>query len=171
MEIVGQQRVKIGKYYYYYLCPRCGSDDKRLRSKHCKACRQEYEKTLRSNFEPRSKEQIIEFVNRINKRNGMACLSEICVELITLFYSHYQSMGILDQLKPSQQVEMMWKYLNELVSNWENGINIVPVLGNCNESTSYQRIQKNYRENNREKIRKYQKEYRDKKLGRYKEPE
>lgn len=162
MEIVGQERIKVGKYTYTSLCPKCGSDDKRLRSKYCKSCRKDYEKYRRSNgSEDIPIDQLIEFVKRINDRGGMASINEVFGELITLFYSCYQSMGILDQLKPAQQIELMWKYLNEVVSNWERGVNVIPKLDSYIESSNYQNIQKNYRMNNRDKIKKYQKEYRD----------
>ena len=160
MEIVGQQRIKIGIYWYNVLCPKCGADDKRLRTPYCKNCSKEYDKAHRDyKSETKSKEELIEFVDRVNNRNGMVSMNEMFVELITLFHYYYDSRGVLDQLTPSQQIEMMWKYIKELAYNWKMGIKEKPKLDG---GPTYNRC---YYEKNKEKIRTYQKGYQDRRRG------
>lgn len=129
MEIVGQQRIKIGLSWYNVLCPKCGSDDKRLKTPYCKKCSRDYGSNHRDySSEYRSKKQLIEFVDRINRRRGMASMQEVYVEMVTLFHYFYQSRGILDQFNPTVQLEVMWRYLNDLVNNYKNSIIDKPKL-------------------------------------------
>lgn len=54
------------------------------------------------------KEQLIEFVERIQGRNGMASKEEIFLELIDI-HSYYFSIWSIGGTSPSYQIEKMWK--------------------------------------------------------------
>ena len=104
------------KIYYYYDCPKCGNK-KNLKSSYCIPCMNDkhrgrigiaassedvYLKTdtvTDNNSSERTPNQykldLINFVNKIEKRGGLASIYEIYVELITL-YNHFGRQSSID---------------------------------------------------------------------------
>lgn len=61
---------------------------------------------------------INDFVNKIEKRNGMASVQEIFVEMITLFYDYGLNADdkVIDTLSVNKQLEHMWNKLKMVSS-------------------------------------------------------
>ena len=54
-----------------------------------------------------SDEDLIEFVDRIRRRGGLASLDDIFVKLITIHTKYYPIIG-MDQLSAEKQLSKMW---------------------------------------------------------------
>lgn len=61
---------------------------------------------------------INDFVNKIEKRNGMASIEEIFVEMITLFYDYGLSIDdkLIDKYPVNKQLTFMWNKLKMVSS-------------------------------------------------------
>jgi hypothetical protein len=135
---------KDGKKIYNYLQCKCGAD-KNPTSAYCKACQREVNKSqikaakLKKEYievEKMSKSmctliqydnrgavkvaksKLIEFVDRIEKRNGWASMEEIFVEMITLF-NFFGKECYLDTLSTGKQISSMWSFLKEKRNEYE----------------------------------------------------
>lgn len=98
---------------HYYKCPKCG-DDKKLLSIYCPACyKAKYgSKRINKEYEKLLEDSLIEFVNRIEDRSGMASMYEIFVELITI-YNHFCYFNEMDSLEPTDQIILMWSMIKK----------------------------------------------------------
>lgn len=97
--------------YLYNECSRCGGVKKETTSSICPTCL--YNKNGNMKKIEENRERITEFVNRIEKRNGMASIKEVYVELITL-YSKVSGMSRIDKLEPNKQLEEMYRTLKRI---------------------------------------------------------
>lgn len=109
--------IKERKKYIYTMCQKCGSDKKPNTSSICNSCQREYRKMKNLSNRPSLKEDIINFIKKVESRNGFADMFEIYVEMITLF-NDTQPGDNFDSHKPSIQLEKMYIYLKEFV-NWK----------------------------------------------------
>jgi heterodisulfide reductase subunit B len=93
----------------YSRCNFCGLSKKADHQSICNQCR--YTRyILKKNTTERSNDEIVEFIERIQKRDGWANSYEIFVELI----GHYQSLYNVkkyDNHNPNKQLMYMWKDL------------------------------------------------------------
>ena len=134
--------VKENGKIYYRIC-KCGLEKESYKMSMCRECNREYlnhrnrskklydieikdlvrkgkdgDRTLirKKNF---WSNKLIDFVNRIEKRNGLASIEEIFVDMITLF-NYYGCNQDIDILPTDLQLSMMWQYLRDKKKNIEN---------------------------------------------------
>lgn len=134
--------VKENGKIYYRIC-KCGLEKESYKMSMCRECNREYlnhrnrskklydieikdlvrkgkdgDRTLirKKNF---WSNKLIDFVNRIEKRNGLASIEEIFVDMITLF-NYYGCNQDIDILPTDLQLSMMWEYLRDKKKNIEN---------------------------------------------------
>ena len=62
---------------------------------------------------------LVEFVNKIERRNGLASLEDIFVDLITLF-NYFGCNQDIDPLPTDTQLSMMWNFIKEYKNKIEN---------------------------------------------------
>jgi hypothetical protein len=125
----------------YYLTCKCGKKKDSYKTSYCNECCREYymryagcktEIVLKTKLVTRKPaeekdysvftlvkrkktfydKQLVDFVNRIERRRGWATLHEIFVELITLF-NFYGSQQVIDLLPVDAQLEYMWRIVKE----------------------------------------------------------
>lgn len=125
--------VKIGKKFYYKLC-KCGAKKNTLKTPYCIDCwrkrKSSIVKDLSEFAENRKKrersginvelsartigkffeDKLYKFVNKIERRNGLASMEDIFVELIDL-YTYYGSQKNIDEYSVDKQLQIMWKFL------------------------------------------------------------
>lgn len=122
-----EDQVKIDGKYYYKNC-RCGVEKNSLKSSYCANCQRKIanisktrsgelreflkkeitvEKQCSGGELRRNKRHLIEFVDRIESRGGYASMSEVFIELITLFNFFGRTQNI-DSLSPDTQLQFMW---------------------------------------------------------------
>lgn len=128
--ISNQEKVLIGGKICYKLC-KCGEEKEKPSSPFCRPCNRKYlserksikinDKLFNSNFcieEDKLKPSefriiLINFVNKIERRGGLASLQDVYVDLITL----YNYFGINDKsiniLEPAEQLSAMWQFIKE----------------------------------------------------------
>lgn len=68
----------------------------------------------------KSDKELIEFVDRINKRGGFCSIGEMLIELIDLHNNYFRNYEY-DKLKPNKQLSRMWKDLNTKVDKIRMG--------------------------------------------------
>ena len=134
--------VKENGKIYYRIC-KCGLEKESYKMSMCRECNREYlnhrnrskklydieikdlvrkgkdgDRTLirKKNF---WSNKLIDFVNKIEKRNGLASIEEIFVDMITLF-NYYGCNQDIDILPTDLQLSMMWQYLRDKKKNIEN---------------------------------------------------
>lgn len=134
--------VKENGKIYYRIC-KCGFVKESYKMSMCRECNREYlnhrnrskklydieikdlvrkgkdgDRTLirKKNF---WSNKLIDFVNKIEKRNGLASIEEIFVDMITLF-NYYGCNQDIDILPTDLQLSMMWEYLRDKKKNIEN---------------------------------------------------
>jgi hypothetical protein len=136
--------VKENGKVYYRIC-KCGLTKESYKMPMCKTCDKEYQKNRRENqhnFNVYIKDLVVkgsrdatisakvpgkthypkllvEFVNRIERRNGIASLQDIFVDLITLF-NYYGCNQDIDVLPTDSQISMMWEFIREYKNKMEN---------------------------------------------------
>jgi len=64
------------------------------------------------------KKLLFDFVNRIQRRNGLASLEDIFVDMITLF-NYYGCNQDIDKLPTNLQLKAMWDFLKEYKNKME----------------------------------------------------
>lgn len=115
--------VKIDGRLYYTKCPRCGGD-KSLRTPYCKICQKERRKEPKKIKVEGAKvkleailsdvvikeNELIQFYERLEKRDFWCSDYELYVDLITLFNFFGSGNGI-DTLPPMMQLQYMWEVL------------------------------------------------------------
>lgn len=101
------------KKYIYSIC-KCGSLKETPNRPYCKKCCSEYYKGSKKIKEvlPESLDvEVLEFIEHIESRRGMASLNEIFVDLID-YYTWLKSNGDnsteIDILPPMDQIKIMW---------------------------------------------------------------
>lgn len=144
--------IKEGGRYYYKNCNKCGSVKSSYKSSYCSECQREtakrkkdttnellqsLEKTGHSRKESNDStlfndvvrkktfydKMLIEFIDRIERRSGIASMEDIFVTMITL-YNFYGSNKSLDHLQTNLQLEMMWELLKDKKKRIENEVRI-----------------------------------------------
>jgi hypothetical protein len=127
--------VKESGKIYYKIC-KCGLEKESYKMPMCRSCNRDYlnernrskkrydveiknlirkgkggDKTLdrKKNF---WSNKLIEFVNKIERRNGLASIEDIFVDMITLF-NYYGCNQDIDILPTEIQLQMMWEYLSD----------------------------------------------------------
>ena len=68
----------------------------------------------------RYRKNLFEFVNKIERRNGLASMEDIFVDMITLF-NYYGCNQDIDILPTGIQLQMMWEFLRDYKIKLENG--------------------------------------------------
>lgn len=133
--------IKENGRHYYRLCNKCRETKPSYKSSYCPKCQKErslrekktskdllesLERTTNSRKETndvtmfddivRKKtfydKMLVDFINRIERRNGIASMEDIFVTMITL-YNFYGSNKSLDHLKTDLQLQMMYELLKE----------------------------------------------------------
>ena len=124
---------------YYKIC-KCGSVKESYKMPMCKSCDKEYSKKRakskikyeasikdlvvrrsdKSEGKINYKQFLISFVNKIERRNGLASLEDIFVDMITLF-NYYGCNQDIDVLPTDIQLKLMWDYLRDYKIKLENG--------------------------------------------------
>jgi hypothetical protein len=127
--------IREGDKIYYKIC-KCGVEKESYKMSMCRSCNRDYlnernrskkkcdfeikdlvrkgkggDKTLdrKKNF---WSNKLIEFVNRVERRNGIASMEDIFVDMITLF-NYYGCNQDIDILPTGIQLQMMWEYLSD----------------------------------------------------------
>jgi len=126
---------------YYRIC-KCGVDKESYKTPMCNACNKDYYINKRSKTNIVIKDLVVKgkkditlpiervgtkyykrllfnFVNRIERRNGIASLEDIFVDMITLF-NYYGCNQDIDALKTDVQLKMMWDFLREYKNKIES---------------------------------------------------
>lgn len=118
---------------YYTIC-KCGKEKERYKTPMCRSCNNEYLRQIRltrddwslikikdikdlrtpkdRTFENPYDTILIEFVDRIERRDGIASMHDIFVIMITLF-NHYGHNKDIDNQPVNIQLSIMWEYLKE----------------------------------------------------------
>jgi hypothetical protein len=102
----------INKKKYYIHC-KCGVVKDNIKCSYCNHCSnlkqvERYERLNNTSY----RENLIEFVNRIEKRKGMASFYEVFVELISIFNNYY-STKLIDLMPVDLQLEYMYIKIKE----------------------------------------------------------
>lgn len=93
---------------YYKIC-KCGKVKERYKNSYCLSCSNEYsKKQLNKNNE----KFLIEFVDRIERRGGIASMEDIFVSMITL-YNYWGYNKKINALPTKIQLSIMWEFLKE----------------------------------------------------------
>lgn len=127
--------VREGDKIYYRIC-KCGLEKESYKKPMCNFCSKEYQKfrnEQRNKYNVKIKDlvvkgkggdktldrkknfwsnKLIEFVNRIERRNGLASMEDIFVDMITLF-NYYGCNQDIDILPTGIQLQMMWEFLRD----------------------------------------------------------
>ena len=127
--------------HYYRLCNKCREPKPSYKASYCPKCQLERARAQRKTGEDLVKsldkvsnsrketndstmfddivrkklfydKMLIEFINRIERRNGISSMEDIFVTMITL-YNFYGCNKSLDHLKTDLQLQMMWELLKE----------------------------------------------------------
>lgn len=134
--------VKENGKVYYRIC-KCGLQKESYKMPMCNACEKEYYRKRRQNKDNydivikdlvvkgrdkdnsvetgrnKYKNSLINFVNRIQRRNGLASMEDIFVDMITLF-NYYGCNQDIDILPTGIQLQMMWEFLRDYKIKLEN---------------------------------------------------
>lgn len=112
-------RKKKNYKYIYSVCLKCGVDKNPNQSGWCRECSNAAarRKTQLKNEIKVSRKDIIKFVEKIERRNGLASIKDIYVDLITL-HSHLRKGRELDHLEPAEQLQIMYSDLKKYI-NWK----------------------------------------------------
>jgi len=93
------------------ICIECGLRPKHHTYSHCKECKKAISRLARvCRKDIPSAKPVVEFVNRVEKRNYMVSMEELFVELITL-HSEYCIDKLYKNASPARQLEKMFKDL------------------------------------------------------------
>ena len=135
--------VKENGKVYYRIC-KCGLEKESYKCPMCNACEKEYYRKRRQNKDnydivikdlvvkgkekdksidtskKRYRKNLFEFVNKIERRNGLASMEDIFVDMITLF-NYYVCNQDIDILPTGIQLQMMWEFLRDYKIKRENG--------------------------------------------------
>ena len=126
---------------YYRIC-KCGLEKESYKMSMCNVCNKEYYKNKRRDKDGYKvkikdlvrngekdmtimakkfywRDKLFNFVNRIERRNGIASLEDIFVDMITLF-NYYGCNQDIDILPTDLQLRMMWEYLRDKKKKIEN---------------------------------------------------
>jgi hypothetical protein len=132
--------VENGKIYYT-MC-KCGVEKESYKTPMCNACNRDYYVNKRSKTNTVIKDLVVKgkkditltteivgtkyykrllfnFVNKIERRNGIASLEDLFVDLITLF-NYYGCNQDIDVLPTDVQLKMMWQFLREYKNKIES---------------------------------------------------
>ena len=102
----------INKKKYYIHC-KCGVVKENVKCAYCGECQRLRDRERYADKNNVSyRENLIEFVNRIEKRKGMASFYEVFVELISIF-NHYYSTKLIDLMPVDLQLEYMYIKIKE----------------------------------------------------------
>lgn len=106
-----RRTIKIDGQYYSKFC-KCGATKQEVKSKLCNECAQ---KKLSNRRIPTGDDcsELINFVNKVNRRGGLASIEDIFVDMITI-YNKYCNPSKLDTMETGTQLSMMWQHLNVL---------------------------------------------------------
>ena len=128
---------------YYRIC-KCGLEKESYKCPMCNACEKEYYRKRRQNKDnydivikdlvvkgkekdysiPTKKfyyrDMLFDFVNKVERRNGLVSFEEMFVDMITLF-NYYGCNQDIDTLPANLQLSLMWEYLKKRKEKIENG--------------------------------------------------
>lgn len=128
---------------YYRIC-KCGLEKESYKKPMCNACEKEYYRKRRQNKDnydivikdlvvkgkekdysiPTKKfyyrDMLFDFVNKVERRNGLVSFEEMFVDMITLF-NYYGCNQDIDTLPANLQLSLMWEYLKKRKEKIENG--------------------------------------------------
>lgn len=135
--------VKENGKVYYRIC-KCGLEKESYKCPMCNACEKEYYRKRRQNKDnydivikdlvvkgkekdysiPTKKfyyrDMLFDFVNKVERRNGLVSFEEMFVDMITLF-NYYGCNQDIDTLPANLQLSLMWEYLKKRKEKIENG--------------------------------------------------
>lgn len=114
-------RCKPRKQSKYTKCAKCGCEKTNATSTpYCKPCNREYSKNLREfkekNENKYDKKRIVDFIEKVERRNGYVSVYELLVELITLFNTLGKGSDMYNEYEPNKQLEKMYKDLKKKVN-------------------------------------------------------
>jgi len=140
MKEVREDLVKVGKKCYYRLC-KCGAEKNTLKTPYCPECWKRRREGISVNslfkdpymfLENRKKrersgmsidipartigkifeDKLYKFVTKIERRNGLASMEDIFIDLIDL-YTYYGSQKNIDEYPVNKQLEIMWTFIKK----------------------------------------------------------
>jgi hypothetical protein len=133
-------RVVENRRTYYKIC-KCGIEKESYKMPMCNACTKDYYINKRSKTNIVIKDLVVkgkkditlpietagtkyykkllfDFVNRIERRNGLASLEDIFVDMITLF-NYYGCNQDIDKLPTNLQLKAIWDFLRDYKKKME----------------------------------------------------
>lgn len=151
-----KKMIKIDGKYYSKTC-KCGALKDNFKSKLCNKCGVE-KLASRTRVTKEQSNKLINFVEKIRRRNGLASIEDIFVEMIGI-YNTYCNPSKLDYMDTNTQLSMMWEHLNRIYERLLNGMVIETFSDNeeDNKRKQWREYRRKYYDENKEKIKEYNK--------------
>ena len=124
VEVIEEVNGSLVRKIYYPKCNKCGIQKKNIKLTYCRGCcarrRVKSRRVLEEGkFEDNGmKLEMIQWVNKIERRGGLASIEDIFVNLIT-YYNEFCSRKGIDDFSVKNQIEHMWKSIRNKAKQFE----------------------------------------------------
>jgi len=162
IEVIGKKKI-----YRYFNCPKCGIE-KKPKSPYCASCQLINQKNKvgfndSDNSDKISKKgstllkpngvtvddiiltklDLVNWVNKINRRNGIASMEDVFVHMIT-FYNYFGREGVFDILPTNEQLKLMWEFLQKKAKEFSQSELTTTKSRRVARDTDYLNYQRDY---------------------------
>ena len=118
IEVMEEIKGSLIRRIYYPKCNKCGIEKENIKLSYCRGCCARRRVKLcrvleKGKFEDNGmKLEMIKWVNKIERRGGLASIEDIFVNLIT-YYNEFCSRKGIDDFSVKDQIEHMWKSIRK----------------------------------------------------------